>query len=335
MRLVAPENLSNRDRIDWYNTEENTKHYLYGCRGGWQKYADNPVLGKNKAMGTSFDMAVIERDGRYHMWFSWRPYRGIGYTVSDDGLHWGEPRLVLSPVPGSPYENDEINRPTVLWKGGRYHMWYSGQMNPYREGGVSVICYAVSDDGIRWERPCDRPVLVPDQPWERTAIMCPHVMFDEKDGRYKLWYSGGSNHEPDAIGYAWSRDGIRWEKEAGNPILEKNPDALWEQHKVVGCQVLRYGDWYYMFYIGHMHEERGSVGLARSRDGIHGWEKHPHNPLIAPDREGFDSVSVYKPFALKRPHGWILWYNGAEFDENLWVYECIGAALHEGDALFD
>ena len=103
---------------------------------------------------------------------------------------------------------------------------------------------------------------------------------------------------------------------------------------MVGCQVLRYQDWYYMFYIGHMHEERGLIGLARSRDGIHDWEKHPSNPLIAPEQEGFDSTSVYKPFALKMDSGWMLWYNGAEFDEKIWVSELIGLAFHAHDELF-
>ena len=121
---------------------------------------------------------------------------------------WREPELALSPVPGSPYENAEINRPTVLYRDGCYHMWYSGQMRPYQEGGVSVICYCKSDDGLHWSRSRPHPALSANQPWEQTAIMCPHVMYDEADQLYKMWYSGGSNHESDAIGYACSHDGF-------------------------------------------------------------------------------------------------------------------------------
>lgn len=50
--------------------------------------------------------------------------------------------------------------------------------------------------------------------------------------------------------------------------------------------VIKDDDWFYMFYVGHLHEERAQVGLARSRDGKTNWEKHPENPLICPT-EGF------------------------------------------------
>ncbi|MDD3336920.1 MAG: family 43 glycosylhydrolase [Eubacteriales bacterium] len=333
MRLVAPEGLTNQERIDWYNVEENTSHYLYGTRGGWEKYSENPVVGMPKWIGTCFDMSVVKRENLYHMWFSWRPHRGIGYTTSLDGLQWEPPQLVMGPVEHSSFEGDEINRPSVLWRDGWFHMWYSGQMRPYVEGGVSTICYARSRDGVHWERPVPQPVLLPDQPWELTAIMCPHVLFDDEDQQYKMWYSGGSNHEPDAIGYAWSNDGFVWHKHNG-PVLEKEPSNEWEQLKVVGPHVVKYNGWFYMFYIGHMHEERGSIGLCRSRNGIDGWERHPENPLIAPEKAGFDDVSVYKPFVLKESQGWSMWYNGATFDNDVWVYETIGYARHQEENLF-
>ncbi len=44
--------------------------------------------------------------------------------------------------------------------------------------------------GIHWER-FNTPVLVPDQPWEQKAVMCPHVIYEEETGVYKMWYSGG------------------------------------------------------------------------------------------------------------------------------------------------
>lgn len=89
-----------------------------------------------------------------------------------------------------------------------------------------------------------------------------------------------------------------------------------------------------MFYVGHLHEERAQVGLARSADGITGWEKHPDNPLICPTEGNWDSVAVYKPFVLRAGDKWMMWYNGAAYEESMWVLEQIGLAELEGPDLF-
>lgn len=331
MRLKAPEGLSNIEKFRYYNTPENTVHYIYGTRGGWIKEKNNPVFGEG--YGVCFDVSIIKENAQFKMWFSWRTEASIGFTESEDGIHWKEPIVVLSPLESSSWEADEVNRPSVIKKDGIYRMWYSGQMCPYREDGRSVIGYAESSDGKGWKRISDEPVMEPNQEWEKPSIMCPHVIYDEQENLYKMWYSAGCNHEPDAIGYATSKSGINWIKYYGNPILEKEPKNVWEQHKVCACHVLRYKDYYYMFYVGHMHEERASIGIAKSRDGIHEWKKHPENPIIAPDEGTWDSLSVYKPFVLRENNRWMLWYNGARFDEEMWADEKIGLAYHEQEDL--
>ncbi|HKM52332.1 MAG TPA: hypothetical protein VJY33_02920 [Isosphaeraceae bacterium] len=32
--------------------------------------------------------------------------------------------------------------------------------------------------------------------------MCPHVLWDEQAKLYRMWYSGGEQYEPNAIGFA-------------------------------------------------------------------------------------------------------------------------------------
>lgn len=336
MRLKAPEDLTSTERIAYYDCEENKQFYQYDTRGGWEKYYGNPVLGGE--YGTCFDMSVLlEKDENgeeiFKMWFSWRPKKSIGYTVSPDGIHWECPRAVLSPEPGSDWEADEINRPAVIRHKDKYYMWYSGQMKPYREEGRSVIGLAESLDGIHWTRRRE-PVMVPDQLWEKKAIMCPCVNYDREDGIFKMWYSAGCNHEPDAIGYATSRDGIRWTKCRQNPIVTPKPGHLWEQHKVVACHVIKEKQYYYMFYVGHLHEERAQIGLARSKDGITAWEEFEDNPIICPTSGSWDSVAVYKPFVIKIKDQYLMWYNGAAYEQPIWVFEQIGLAILNSDHLF-
>ena len=59
--------------------------------------------------------------------------------------------------------------------GDAYRMWYTGQAR-----GKSWIGYATSQDGKTWRRESDRPVLSAEGPWEKVAVMCPHVLYDER-----------------------------------------------------------------------------------------------------------------------------------------------------------
>jgi len=270
----------------------------------WQKSAANPVLGGE--LGTCFDVSVLKEGGLFRMWFSWRPKHSIALVESHDGVHWGSPTIVLSPNAESGWE-DDVNRPSVIHTPDGYHMWYTGQA-----GGHSYIGHAVSQDGITWRRVQRSPVLSPEEPWEKVAVMCPHVIWDGLDRIYRMWYSGGEQYEPDAIGYATSLDGNVWAKHPTNPIFVAEKANTWERHKVTACQVVRDGEWYVMLYIGFRDQDHAQIGMARSRDGVVSWERCPTNPIIRPgrDQDAWDSDAVYKPFALYDEGEWLLWYNG-------------------------
>ncbi len=257
------------------------------------------------------------------MWFSWRPKQGIGLTESQDGIHWSEPKIVLSPNPHSDWEIN-INRPIVIKKEDGYHMWYTGQTANY-----SAIGYAISSDGINWKKVQNNPVLFPEQEWEKNSVMCPHVLYDNQTTIYQMWYSGGDYYEPNAIGYAISEDGIHWIKNENNPIFTPDTSSYWEKDRVTGCQVIKYVEWYFMFYIGFKNINSAQIGLARSKNGISDWERHPENPIIQPSLLKWDSDSVYKPFALYEDTKWLLYYNGRRGS-----VEQIGLAIHEGSNLW-
>jgi hypothetical protein len=287
---------------------------------GWRKFANNPVLGGD--LGTCFDVSLLREEKTYRMWFSWRPKKAVALVEGTDGVHWGPPVIVLAPNPQTDWEED-INRPVVVKRPDGYHMWYTGQAR-----GHSWIGNATSPDGKTWTRTGKRPVLAPEASWEKAAVMCPHVLWDEETKRYQMWYSGGEQYEPDAIGYATSADGLSWTKVANNPIFRADSDQAWERHKVTACQVVRDGGWYVMFYIGFRDVDHAQIGVARSRDGISGWERHSANPILRPGAGKWDADAVYKPFAIRGDGRWRLWYNGRRGS-----VEQIGMAIHEGDNL--
>ena len=287
---------------------------------GWVKSAANPVLGGN--LGTCFDISVLREGDLYRMWFSWRPKKSLALVESRDGIHWSDPVIVLAPNPATGWEND-INRPVVIRRTDGYHLWYTGQVR-----GHSWIGYATSTDGKSWQRRSDKPVLSPETPWEKVAVMCPHVLYDDRMKLFRMWYSGGEQNEPNAIGYATSTDGLHWTKDPGNPIFRPDPRNAWEQDRVTACQVVCCGQWYLMFYIGFRDEEHAQIGVARSRDGITGWQRHRANPIIRPGAGKWDANAVYKPYAIFDGKQWLLWYNGRRGG-----VEQIGLALHRGEDL--
>jgi beta-1,2-mannobiose phosphorylase / 1,2-beta-oligomannan phosphorylase len=287
---------------------------------GWIKHPKNPVLGGD--LGTCFDISVLKEGDTYRMWFSWRPKESIALVESKDGVVWSKPVIVLAPNKATSWENG-INRPVVIKNGDRYEMWYTGQA-----GGKSWIGFATSPDGKTWRRMSDKPVLLAEKPWEKGAVMCPHVLHDAKAGLYRMWYSGGEQNEPNAIGFAASSDGLKWTKDENNPIFKPEPKNAWEKDRVTACQVIRQGDWHLMFYIGFRDESHAQIGVARSRDGVTGWERHPANPIIRPGMDKWDHDAVYKPYAIFDGKQWLLWYNGRKGG-----VEQIGLALHEGEGL--
>ncbi len=287
---------------------------------GWAKSPRSPVLGGD--LGTCFDVSALKEGGACRTWFSWRPKKSIALVESKDGIEWSKPVVVLGPNDKTGWE-DDINRPVVIKHGGVYRMWYTGQAR-----GKSWIGYATSPDGKTWKRESETPVLSATEPWEKVAVMCPHVLFDDRAGLYRMWYSGGEQFEPDAIGYATSEDDLTWEKHPANPVFRPDPASAWEKDRVTACQVVRHGDGYVMFYIGFRDRDHAQIGLARSKDGIAGWERHPANPVIRPGVGKWDADAVYKPYAILDGRKWLLWYNGRRGG-----VEQIGLATHEGEDL--
>ncbi len=289
--------------------------------GGWKKFAGNPVMGGK--YGTCFDVSVLHEGDTYRMWLSWRPKASVALVESKDGLHWSKPpRIVLAPNAKTGWE-DDINRPVVIKRGNVYHIWYSA----FNAKGSS-IGYATSRDGVAWMRMSDKPVMLAEKPWEKICLMCPHVIWDERAGIYKMWYSGGERQEPNAIGYATSPDGMTWTKYGANPIFGPDPNNDWEKNRTTACQVIRLGEWYVMFYIGFRDPNTAQIGIARSKDGITAWQRHPANPIVRVGEGKWDEHACYKPYAVYDGQKWLLWYNGRRMD-----LEQIGVVTHEGEDL--
>lgn len=287
------------------------------------KFAGNPIYG-GPERGVCFDVYVTRGNGRYRMDFSWRDKHSLAVAFSEDGVSFGEPIITLAPDPASPWEDMDVNRNCVLKVDGIYRMWYTGQSN-----GKSCIGYAESEDGLHFRRVRREPVLLPETAFEFMSVMNPCVLYE--DGVYRMWYAAGETYEPNVLCYAESRDGIRWEKYAGNPIFGKGT-ADYEKDRVGGCQVIRTDDMgYLMFYIGYRDIDTACICAACSPDGKTGFRRSPLNPLVTATPGAWDEAAVYKPSMLwDDARGvWTVWFNGRRANR-----EYIGLAEYPNRLLF-
>src|SRR5437763_1045503 len=70
------------------------------------------------------------------------------------------------------------------------------------------------------------PVLEPGpyRSWDERGIADPYVI--QVDGYFYLYYTGLDRAQQQQLGMARSRDGIHWQKNAANPILELGADPM-------------------------------------------------------------------------------------------------------------
>jgi len=156
----------------------------------------------------------------------------------------------------------------------------------------------------------DNPVLKPDKPWEKQGrmptamVFSDGVWYDPQDKLFKMWYMGGYVA---TTCYAFSKDGIHWEKpsldiEPGTNVVvrgwrdsstvwldsnDRDPQRRWK-----------------MFCVGAAPQGKGwAMALRVSPDGIHWGKPAAYSPNI-----GDRTTVFFNPFC------------------NVWVYSLrIGA----------
>lgn len=144
----------------------------------------------------------------FQMWYAagenYEP-DALFYAESENGEHWTKhEQPVLSKDETHEWEKYKVGGCDVKrQKDGTYITYYIG----YQNLDVTRICYAVSDDGVHWERPNHNICISPSQDsWDSDATYKPAVV--EKDGTLYMWYNGRKGVE-EYIGLATKKNGTK------------------------------------------------------------------------------------------------------------------------------
>lgn len=216
---------------------------------------------------------------------------------------------IFQPGPAGSWEEISADCFTVGYYENKYWLWYVGTPRSLN----CQIGLATSPDGLTWTRHPDNPILRlgPPGSWDSSILICQHILYDEAERLYKMWYVGGTSAGVFGIGYATSTDGVRWTKYAGNPVLATTEP--WEGTLIEGQTLLKRNGRYEMWYGGlAVGSDISYIGFATSTDGIH-WTKHPGNPVISPDigdPRPWDGYSVDTPDVYHDGTVYHMYYRG-------------------------
>ena len=213
--------------------------------------------------------------------------------------------------PGSKGEWDQefISPGSIVYIDNIYHMWYNGGIFT----GTVRIGHATSQDGVIWSKDQNNPVLDVGSKgeWDENSLLGGYVVFI--DNIFHMWYTGhsgtdfGSNYR---IGHATSTDGVTWEKDANNPVMDLGPEGSWDDVFIAGGHVFHDGNIFHIYYSGqNSGQENVRCGHATSPDGIT-WTKDDHNPILSYKAGSWDYPRVDLPSVIFDGNKYHMWYNG-------------------------
>jgi beta-fructofuranosidase len=135
----------------------------------------------------------------------------ICQAISNDGSHWKKVGTVLEPNPGNPLESGRLMAGSIYKENNKYYLFYSASGSK-SDGNLlnEIIGLATSNDGLRWERYPDFPLIntSKNNPYYGSSMrfkdhhcQCrdPYVVKHEKDGKYYLFFSASKIGDRDSI----------------------------------------------------------------------------------------------------------------------------------------
>ncbi|KAA3614185.1 MAG: T9SS C-terminal target domain-containing protein [Calditrichaeota bacterium] len=143
--------------------------------------------------------------------------------------------------------------------------------------------------------------------FESNGVVGPYVIKEE--GIYKMWFHGWDGSKA-RIGYATSLDGINWEKDDANPVLNTIDSSSWANKYISGAKVLNMKGIYKMWFTGG-GGQGPRTGYATSEDGT-SWELGNNaNPVLEPGEEGtFDDSGIWCGSVIFQDSVYRMWYGG-------------------------
>ena len=258
------------------------------------KFEGNPVLAPDGKGYDAFGVGaqvVIWQDSLWVMYFNaietatWGPCKYIGRATATalTGPWTKDDKPVLTGGKMGEWDDEYVFPGSIIQSDdGVYRMYYTGGAD-FAGSQHQYMGMAMSIDGINWKKYNDPattqrpfadsdPVLKTGKPgdWDDLQIWTNHVF--RSSAGYEMYYGGFTTTQKvhvGALGYAFSQDGISWEKYSGNPVYtidyDREADNLVEV-TFEGPSLIFLDTLCLMYYdYGIIGEIRNQIGVATAR----------------------------------------------------------------------
>jgi len=225
-----------------------------------------PGLFDDSAVGPAW---IVKHGGLLYMYYwGWMRgltvpyYSAIGLSISEDEGRTFRRYSEAPIIDRSDIDPYSTASSCVLTENGFWKMWYTSMVDFRIERGKPMywyhIKYAESKDGIGWVR--KGVICIDFKQKNETRITRPCVI--KEHGIYRMWYCNAIDTY--RIGYAESRDGIRWERKDEDVGIDIS-ESGWDSEMICYPFVFEHKDQKYMLYNGNEYGKTG-VGYAILRE---------------------------------------------------------------------
>ena len=165
----------------------------------WTKHS-GAVVTTTGLISSYVPASLLYISGQYVLYYTVDGY--IGRMTSADGVSWNNVGAVFSPSSNSV----TFSRPTVIYDGTKYRMWYT-RIADANDGTIATsglysvtIGYADSPDGATWTT-YGNPIFTAGAAgaWDRPGVGDPSVYYDGT--KFRMWYVGGREQIPGGTPY--------------------------------------------------------------------------------------------------------------------------------------
>ena len=263
---------------------------------------------------------LLLSSGVIRVYFGSRDDRGVSRVGFVD-LDANDPSVVLE-VAEDPaldigisgaFDDNGVVPCAVVPRDNELYLYYAGYQIPTRVkffvfGGLAVS----RDSGRTFERHSQVPVL--DRTDDEMFFRVAHSVRFE-DGRWRVWYGGGSEWIEDGgkplpvydVRYLESTDGVSFGKSGKVAIGFNHPD----EYRIGRPYVFREGELYRMFYGTARRGIGYRLGYAESEDGER-WTRQDDDIGLDVSAGGWDANMVAYPAVVRSGDRVYMFYNGSD-----------------------
>ena len=250
------------------------------------------------------DAVPFSHNGIYHIYHLSCPTDSLGsqypyrcktsqrHVMSSDLVHWEELPIALIPGPAA-YDADGTWTGCMVERGGTYHLFYTGHhagaKNP------QTICVATSNDGIRFTKSSNNPLIRPDPTiYEDVDFRDPDIFWNEDEQKYWMLIAArradGPERRRGTIALATSDDLESWSPP--QPIY-----TPWNTMCPECPEMFKLGDWWYLVYSHFSENAKTTYRISKSS----------HGPWRVPRVPGVDGRRFYAAKSLPDGDRRIMW----------------------------